>query len=153
MSAERKGNADRMIVERLFARGFVVVGGIFWVSAVFGAGYGYENLTPLVSARNALMPLALTVIILVVGWFWEKIAAAVLVAGAAAVTVWGVFSNWEPGVWSLVIATLIAPMAIAALLFWFASRMQDVIAKEASGEPDGEARTNAEGGTLHAARS
>jgi hypothetical protein len=131
MSSVRKGDSDRMIVERLFARLFVAAGGVFWISAVFGADYGYRGMTPLVSARNALLPLILTLVILGIGWFWEKVAAAILVLGAVGVFVWGAMMGWEPGVWSLVIATLAAPMLIAALLYWFAARMQSVLAKEA----------------------
>jgi len=130
MSAEKKGNADHMIVERLFARLFVIGGGVFWVSAVFGADYGYRGMTPLVSARNALLPLVLTLAVLGIGWFWERIATAVLAVGAVGVVVWGATMGWEPGVWSLVIATLVAPMVIAGLLYWFAARMQSVLAKE-----------------------
>jgi len=130
MSAVKKGNADRMIVERLFARLFVIGGGVFWVSAVFGADYGYNNMTPLVSAQNAMIPLVLTLAVLGIGWFWERIAAIILAVAAVGVVGWGATMNWEPGVWLLVLATLVAPMIIAGLLFWFADRMQSILARE-----------------------
>jgi hypothetical protein len=126
MSSEKVCNRDRMIVERLFARGFVAVGGIFWMSAVFGADFGYRGISPIVSARNALLPLLLTLVVLGVGWFYERLVAVSLVAAAAGVVVWGVVSGWEMGVWSLVGMTLIAPMLVSAWLFWLAARMERV---------------------------
>ena len=130
MSTEKKGDADHMIVERVFARLFVIGGGVFWVSAVFGADYGYRGMTPLVSARNALLPLALTLAVLGIGWFWERTAAIILAVGVAGVVIWGATMGWEPGVWSLIIATLVAPMVISGLLYWFAARMRSILAKE-----------------------
>jgi hypothetical protein len=128
MSSEKVCNRDRMIVERLFARGFVAIGGIFWISAVFGADFGYRGISPMVSARNALLPLLLTLVVLGVGWFYERFVAASLAVGAAAVIVWGVVSGWEMGVWSLVGATLIAPMLVSASLYWLAARMESTCA-------------------------
>jgi hypothetical protein len=139
MSADKQGNADHMIVERLFARLFVIGGGVFWISAVFGADYGYRGMTPLVSAGNAMFPLVLTLAVLGIGWFWERIAAAILFVGAVGVVVWGATMGWEPGVWSLVIATLVAPMVIAGLLYWSAARMQSILGKESAVvEPQGD---------------
>jgi hypothetical protein len=126
MSAEKVCNRDHMIVERLFARGFVAIGGIFWISAVFGGDYGYRGISPMVSARNALLPLLLTIVVLGIGWFYERFVAISLVAGAAAVVAWGVVSGWEMGVWSLVGLTLVAPMLVSASLYWMASRMERV---------------------------
>jgi hypothetical protein len=126
MSPEKECNRDRMIVQRLFARGFVAVGGIFWISAVFGADYGYRGISPMVSARNALLPLVLTLAVLGIGWFYERFVAISLVAGAVAVAAWGVVSGWEMGVWSLVGLTLVAPMLVSASLFWLAAGMERV---------------------------
>jgi hypothetical protein len=126
MDSNKVCDRDRMIVERLFARGFVAMGGIFWASAVFGADWGYRGISPMVSARNALLPLVLTLAVLVVGWFYERFVSIALVAGAAAVVAWGAVSGWEMGVWSLVGLTLIAPMLVSASLYWMAARMERV---------------------------
>jgi len=134
MSSSTQCNPDRMSIERFFARGFVIIGGIFWTSAVFGADYGYRGFSPMVSARNALMPLVLTLFVLGVGWFYERLVALVLAGGSLAVVVWGITAAWEPGVWSLVVATLIGPMIVAGLLYWLAARMQTVCSLEALAE-------------------
>lgn len=132
MKSPKECNSDRMSIERFFARGFVIIGGIFWASAVFGADYGYRGFSPMVSARNALLPLVLTLFVLGVGWFYERLITLVLAGGALAVAVWGITAMWEPGVWSLVVATLIGPMILAALLYWFAARMQTACTLEAT---------------------
>lgn len=119
---------ESMNLTRLFARLFVIGGGIFWVTAVFGADYGYRGASPLVSARNALLPLALTVAVLAVGWFFEYVAAGILTAGTGAVIAWGVTAAWETGVWALMVTTLIGPMLTAAMLFIIAARMEGICA-------------------------
>lgn len=135
MRADNACKPDRMAVERLFAYGFVGIGGVFWASAVFGADYGYSGLSPMVSARNALFPLALTLGVLAVGWFFERAAAVLLVLTAAGVVVWGALTGWEPGVWSLVTVTLIGPMLVSAVLYWLAARMQRVCDLEQTTAP------------------
>lgn len=113
---------DRMTVERIAARAFVILGGLFWIAASLAADMGFRGNTALVSARNALLPLLLTVVVLAVGWFFEREVAYFLGVLSAGVVVWGVVSGWEMGVWLLVATTLIAPMVISGVLFYFAGR-------------------------------
>ncbi|HEY3318060.1 MAG TPA: hypothetical protein VGK50_06525 [Coriobacteriia bacterium] len=113
-------------LERLFARAFVVAGGLFWVAASFAAEYGFRANTPLVSARNALLPLTLTVVVFVLGMYNESITAALLAAATVAIVGWGVVAGWETGVWVLMGLTLIGPIATAGVLYFLAARMQMV---------------------------
>jgi hypothetical protein len=115
-----------MSLERLFARLFVAAGGVFWTAAVFGADFGYRATSPLVSARNALLPLALTLGVLAIGWVAEYLAAGVLVTAAAMLIGWGVVAAWEPGVWVLMTVTLLAPMLVAAALYFLSARMSTI---------------------------
>lgn len=121
---------EAMSIYRLFARLFVIGGGAFWVTAVFGAEWGYRGVSPLVSARNALVPLGLTLAVLAVGRIYEYLASGVLLTAAAGVVAWGVVAGWEAGVWGLMTFTLLGPILTAALLFFLAARMQNVCALE-----------------------
>jgi hypothetical protein len=124
-----------MSVYRLIARLFVIGGGVFWVSAVFGADWGYRGVSPLISARNALIPLAATLVVLAIGWFFEYAASAVLVVGSAAVVAWGFLAGWETGVWVLMVTTLIGPMMTAAVLYTLAARIQTACSLQAATSP------------------
>lgn len=115
-----------MSLNRLFGRLWVIGGGVFWVTAAFGAEYGYRNSSMLVSARNALLPLALTLIVLGVGWFYEYIAAGLLATASLGIVAWGLIAGWETGVWALMFTTLLLPMAVAGTLFFLAARMQRI---------------------------
>jgi len=128
--AKTRCNPDRLTIQRLAARTFVVLGGVFWVLAIFSAERVYRGSSDLISAGNAFLPLALTGVVLVVGWYFEYAIAALLAVGAIAVAVWGVMSGWEPGVWVLMVSTLITPMVISGTLFLFAARMQSVCTLE-----------------------
>ncbi|MBE0475911.1 MAG: hypothetical protein IBX62_02290 [Coriobacteriia bacterium] len=115
---------DRMNVERVLARLFILGGGAFWVVATFGATWAYEGGGIVEAVGTALLPLAVTVGAFLVGWFYERLAALLLALGAAVVVGWGLVAGWETGVWITVLAVLIGPMLVAALLFMLASRMQ-----------------------------
>lgn len=117
---------DRMNVQRLFARGFVVLGGIIWVAAAFGADYSYQGASVSEAVGTAVLPLLLALVTLAVGWFYERLAAYLLFAGAAATIVWGVVAAWELFVWGIMASVLIGPMLIAAVLFLLAARMQAI---------------------------
>ena len=120
-------NYDRMNLQRILARGFVVFGGIFWVSAALGAGSrSYLNATPMETATMAVVPLVISVIALLVGWFYERLAAVLLLAGVVVVIIWGLIAGWEAGVWATMAAFLMAEMVISALLFFLAAQTQRV---------------------------
>ena len=137
--ARTRCNPERLSLQRLSARTFVVVGGVFWVMAAFLAERLYGSGGDLVSAQNALLPLSLTVVVFAIGWFWEYAVSALLGVIAVGVVVWGVTANWEPGVWMLVIATLIAPIVISGTLFLLAARMQTVCKLEQGSSTDANA--------------
>lgn len=119
-------NTERMNVERLVARLFVAAGGLFWAAAAFGADFAYNDKTLMAAVVTALIPLGITIAALALGWFYEMLTALILGIGIAGVIVWGIVTGWEAGVWITMGSALIAPMAIAALLFMLASRMQRI---------------------------
>lgn len=121
----RRCHYDRMNLERIFARGFVILGGVIWVAAALGAASRtYLDATPLETTGMAALPLALAVLAFVIGWFYERLAGFLLLAGAAGVVVWGLVGLWEAGVWMTMAATLVGPMAIAGLLYLMAASTQ-----------------------------
>lgn len=126
MAAMKECRPLSMNVERLIARLFVVGGGLFWIAASFMGDYGDRRVTTLVSARNALIPLALTVIVLAVGWFYEYLAAAILTATTVGIVAWGVVTGWETGVWVLMGITLLLPIVVSGVLFYMAARMDTI---------------------------
>ncbi len=119
--------SEQMNVERIIARSFVALGGVFWVIAAFGAQRVYKGEEFTSAVGTALVPLAVTVAALAVGWFYEYLAAAGLLVGVVGVGAWGVIAGWEwPGTWLIMIGVMMAPMVIAALLFMLAARMQKI---------------------------
>lgn len=133
----RTCSTERMNVERIIARLFVVLGGLFWVFMLWGSqtGSGY-SLGPLSSTeiKNALgsaaIPLGFTIAIFILGLFFERLTALMLGVAALAVVIWGIIAAWEAGVWMMAIAVLIAPMLIAAALYWLAGRMEQICLME-----------------------
>ena len=130
MSREVECNTERMSLQRAFARGFVVAGGLFWIIAAFAGRFFYNEAGTAVATRDAVYPFAATVAILVIGWTYERLAAVLLFAGASGVVAWGIMFGWEPGLWFLMSVVLLAPMLIAAVLFLLAGRMEDACALE-----------------------
>jgi hypothetical protein len=128
----RTCNYERMNAQRMVARGFVVLGGVFWIAAAIGAGASYLRVTPLATTGMALIPLLIVVVVFIVGWLYETLAALLLGVGALAVVIWGVVAGWEAGVWGTMIAVLVAPMIIAALLYLLAAQTERVCALEES---------------------
>ncbi len=126
LMSEKSCNQDRMNLERLAARGFVIAGGIFWIIAAFAGPYFYDRSGMGAAVTTAIYPFAATVATLVIGRTYERLAAVLLFAGAAGVVVWGVLYGWELGVWMLMSFVLIAPITIAGVLFMLAGRLQDV---------------------------
>ncbi len=131
---QRTCKFERMNVERLFARAFVIVGGAFWVTAAFGANFIYRDQEVFEAIGNVLLPLGLVAVALVIGWLYERLAALLLFAGSAAAAVYGFIAGWELGVWVTMFAFVIGPMLLGAVLFLLASRMQSIC--ELEGHPD-----------------
>jgi len=109
---------------RLFARGYVIAGGLFWVIGAFAGPYVYQHMTAGTSATVAMWPFLAAAVILIIGWTYERLAAVLLFGASAAVAVYGVLYSWEIGVWMIMSAVLIAPMVIAGLLFLVAARAE-----------------------------
>jgi hypothetical protein len=133
----RTCNYERMNVERLFARGFVILGGILWTVMLFASetAASYTNFTytldeVIAAAGSAVLPLAAAVLVFVVGWFYEKLAALLLVVGALGVVAWGVIASWSVSLWVIMGIALVGPMLLAALLYLLASRMQMICTLE-----------------------
>jgi len=118
-SLENEHAVTRMYIERGVARGFVILGAAFWGICVVAASLwlrsGTMNLLLIV-----LVPFLMNVACLVIGWRWERTAAAMLVLTSVGVVWWGIVAGFEAGVWMLYILLLIGPMMTAATLFWLA---------------------------------
>jgi len=125
---------ERMAWQRLLARGFVIAGGLFWIVAAFAAWYGFREASFVESVGGALNPLLLTVLVFVVGWRFERAASLMLAVGGVGLATWGILSAWSAGLWTIMTATLIAPIIIASVLFYLASRMEKVCAVPGTGE-------------------
>lgn len=123
---QRTCRYERMNLQRIGARAFVIGGGIVWIVAALGAPYGNRTISLLASAGNAFGLLALTVAVFALGMFYERLAAVLLVTGSAITVVYGLIAGWEPGVWTLIGLVLVLPMLVAGVLFWLAARMQNV---------------------------
>lgn len=132
---------ERMNVERLFARGFVVFGGVVWAVMLVASETVAEHTTfahtlreVAAAAGSAALPLAAAAFILVIGLFYEMLTALVLLIGAAGTAVWGVTAGWSDALWVIMGVTTIGPMLLAAVLFILAARMQAICVLE--GHPD-----------------
>lgn len=118
---------QRIQLERGFARAFVIAGGLFWAVATFAGLFTFGQTGIAYAMLGAFFPLVAVLATLVIGWYYERATAALLVLASFAVVVWGVAAAFEPGVWMLVTFALIGPMMTAAVLFWLARRDQDAL--------------------------
>jgi hypothetical protein len=116
---------ERISLERGFARGFVIFGGVFWAVASFAGAATFRQTGLPFAATAAFIPLVATAATLIVGWYFERLTAALLVVASFAAVVWGVMAGFEAGVWLIVVVALIGPMMTAATLFWLARSEQE----------------------------
>lgn len=128
----RSCNYDVMNNERIAARVFVGLGGLIWVVLTLGAAVVYPTGVAWMDQYGPIFVLVLAVVALLVGWFYENLAAVLLFAGAIATIAWGVVAGWEPGVWGLMGLFLIAPEIISGVLFLAAASMQKVCELESA---------------------
>jgi hypothetical protein len=117
----------RISLERGFARAFVIAGGLFWAVASFAGLYTFRQTGMAAAALGAFFPLVATLATLVIGWYYERVMATLLILASFAAVVWGVVAGFELGVWIIVTLALIGPMATAAALFWMARRDQEAL--------------------------
>lgn len=124
----RTCHMERMNIERIFARLFVVLGGIFWIAMIWGTQTAVAGAPFTVVAAYSGLTALLVAAVFVVGLFYERAAAVLLIAGALALLVVGLVVGWEAGVWATVFFVLMLPMLVSAALYWSAARMQKICA-------------------------
>ena len=116
---------ERKNVERIFARGFTVLGGIFWIGAAFAGPYVYGGQSVFGAFGTAIYPLVYTVAVLTIGWFYERLAALILALGAVGTIAWGLINNtWEPFVWGIMLSFFVTPTVISAVLYYLAGNVR-----------------------------
>jgi len=106
--------------ERMFARGFTILGGVFWIAAAFAGPYIYGGKNLAGAFGVAIFPLAFTVAVLAIGWFYERTVALILAIAAVGTVAWGVIQGWESTVWAIMLIFFVAPTVVSALLFYLA---------------------------------
>lgn len=117
----------RIQLERGFGRAFVIAGGLFWVVATFAGLFTFGKTGIAYALLGAFYPLAATLATLVIGWYYERVAATLLVLASFAFVVWGVVAGFELGVWVILTAFVLGPMMTSAALFWMARRDQEAL--------------------------
>jgi hypothetical protein len=125
MADTKRFRGDLEYLERTLARAMVITGSAFWVVAAFAGHYLSRTTSLEESILTAIWPFLGTVAALAIGWVNERLASMLLLVAAVAMVVWGVIYGWEPGVWSVMAYAVIAPLAIAGILFALASRAEE----------------------------
>lgn len=116
-----RDNSERKNVERIFARGFTILGGIFWIAAAAAGPHLYGGQTVIGAFGTAIYPLIYTIAVLAIGWFYERLASLILALGALGTIAWGIINGtWEPFVWGIMLTFFVAPTVISAVLFYLA---------------------------------
>ncbi|MBI5230973.1 MAG: hypothetical protein HY876_02285 [Coriobacteriales bacterium] len=115
--------AERRIkLERGVARAFVILGGVFWAVTAFAGLYTFRQTGALAAFFAASVPLIASLVTLIVGWYWERVASIMLAVATLAVVYYSAVMGFELGVWVILGFFLIGPMLTAAVLFWLARR-------------------------------
>jgi hypothetical protein len=122
----------RESTERMFARGFTILGGIFWIAAAFAGPYIYGGQSLIGAFGTALAPLLFTIAVLAIGWFYERLASLLLAIGAIGTVAWGIIETWPATVWAIMLIFFIAPTVVSALLFFLASSGPERRSRESS---------------------
>jgi len=122
----RTCKTEQMNAQRLFARLFVIVGGLFWVFMAWGTAWRYQGAPFTEALGGAMIYAAVIAAIFILGMFYEYLTAVVLTVGAVGIVVFGLVTGWEAGVWATVFFFFIVPMIIAAALYSMAARMQKI---------------------------
>jgi hypothetical protein len=134
--APKSISLERISLERGFARAFVIAGGAFWSVAIFAGMYSFRQDGMAYAMLGAFFPLVAVAATLVIGWYFERAASALLVLASLAVVAWGVIYQFELGVWIVMTLALIGPMMTASLLFWMARRDQEAFELALSATPE-----------------
>jgi hypothetical protein len=139
----RTRNTGELNIDRVFARLFVFLGGVFWVLGAFTAGTVMKSYTeaPMTlpelqqGAMTALFPLVLIASVFILGWFYERLTGVLLVVVAIAMLIYGFFQHSpasEPVLWVTAFGILVLPSLIAAALYELAARRQEAQEREAA---------------------
>jgi hypothetical protein len=123
---EAKEARRRVTVQRGTARAFVVAGGVFWSVASLAGLYSFRQTGTNDALIAAFFPLVACIATLVVGWYYERVTAAMLLLASVAAVAWGVIYQFDLGAWLLVTLALVGPMLTASVLFWLARVDQDM---------------------------
>ncbi|NTU71680.1 MAG: hypothetical protein HGB10_07680 [Coriobacteriia bacterium] len=137
MSEETK--QARQNTERLFARVFTIIGGLFWIGTAFAGPYVYGGASLAGAFGVAVYPLIFTVGVLAIGWFYERLISFVLAIAAVGTVAWGVIMGWEPNVWAIMLLFFVVPTVVASALFFLAG------GKSSTGGGQGHSNTEALG--------
>lgn len=112
---------DRLEADEWVVRLFLALGVAFWGMAALAA-----------LRSGVFAPLVvLTVFVLAVlalGWYFERAAAAITIAAAAAVVAWGITAGWATGVWIMMSMFLIVPLLAVGGMFLFARHEEKEVA-------------------------
>lgn len=111
--------------ERMLARGFTILGGIFWTASAFAGPYVFGGRNLAGAFGIAVLPLAFTVGVLAIGWFYDRFASIVLALGAIGTVAWGVIMGWESTVWAIMLVFFVAPTVVSAVLFFLAGSQHE----------------------------
>jgi hypothetical protein len=122
MSDVKVQDEGREVMERLIARGLVILGGAFWTILAVGTELigPYKGL-PEAAMKYAAVPMAIAAIVLGIGWRYERLASVLLFVAAVGVIIYGAIVPWEMGVWGFMGLTLIAPMLLSGVMFLLAA--------------------------------
>jgi len=135
-TAEVADTRLRIAVERNVARAFVIAGGVFWSIASFAGLFVFSESGLPNALMAAFIPLVAVAATLIIGWYFERVVAFLLVLASMGVAAWGVIYQFEIGVWAIMAVFLMGPMLTAATLFWMARRDQDALELALSLNPE-----------------
>lgn len=147
----RTCKTDTMNVQRVLARTFVVVGGLFWVVMLFAARtqasyadfvYGTQEVFGQ-AVPSALIPLGITVAVFILSMFYETLTGWLLLAGGVGVLVWGVFEQWESVMWGTMFLLYAGPMFLTGALFLLAANNQRVCDAKKAALDEGASKVSA----------
>ena len=111
--------------KRGIARSYVVLGSAFWSAAAFAELYSARQSGAGEALMAAIIPMGACLATLVIGWYWERLTAAVMMLAALGVFAWGVVYQFDLQTWIIMTVMLIGPMFTASVLFWLARRDQE----------------------------
>lgn len=122
----RTCKSERMNAQRLFARIFLIIGGLFWVFMAWGSAWAYRGAPFTEALSGALVYVAIIAVVFLIGLFYETLAAVLLFVAAGGLVVFGIVTGWETGVWATVFFFLLVPMLLTAVLYLLAAQMQRI---------------------------